>query len=137
MKERARIWASLLFIFLLAPALLGSEEWTQQTFQVPADEVYAAAKKVIAQHHEIKSSDDTARTIRFHIGTTAWSWGYNVDLNVEPAGELTSLARATVARSGGQTFSWGSGQKEIKKIWRWISDELNKNAQGKDAKERK
>jgi carbon monoxide dehydrogenase subunit G len=130
MKDLARIWASVFFIILLASALPGAEDWTQQTFQAPADEVYAAAKKVIRQHHEIKSTDDTARTVRFHVGMTAWSWGYNVDLNVEPTGERTSVARATVARSGGKTFSWGSGQKEVKKIWRWMTDELNQNAQG-------
>lgn len=137
MKKLARILTLAFSVFLFSQALHGAEEWTQQAFSATADEVYTAAKKVIGQHHEIKSKDDAARTVRFHIGMTAWSWGYDGDLKIEPDRERTSVGRVTIARSGGKALSWGSGQKEIKKIWRWISDELNKHTPGKDTKGQK
>ncbi|PYV10681.1 MAG: hypothetical protein DMG23_06860, partial [Acidobacteria bacterium] len=66
---------------------------------------------------------------RFHIGTTAWSWGYNVGLTVEPAGDKTSEGRVAIEKTGGAVFSWGSGKKEINKLWGWIEEEIYGNAQ--------
>jgi hypothetical protein len=79
---------------------------------------------VIALHHEIKSKDSESRVVRFHIGTTAWSWGYNVGLSVEPQSNGTSLVKVGIEKSGGPAFSWGSGKKEILKIFRWMEDDL-------------
>ena len=104
--------------------LLTAQDWTSKRFASPPDEVYKSAVKVIALHHEIKSKDPESRIVRFHIGTTAWSWGYNVGLSVEPQSNGTSLAKVGVEKSGGPAFSWGSGKKEILKIFRWIEDDL-------------
>ncbi len=117
----------------VTPRLVPQDDWKRQGFNAPAGEVYQAAKRVIAEHHDLKSSDDSHRTLRFHIGTTAWSWGYSINLTVDPTGEKTSEAWVAIERSGGPVFSWGSGKKEVKKIWKWMQDEIYKNAKNKDA----
>jgi hypothetical protein len=80
--------------------------------------------KVIALHHEIKSKDPENRVVRFHVGTTAWSWGYNIGLSVEPQSNDTSLVKVAIEKSGGPVYSWGSGKKEVLKIFRWMEDDL-------------
>lgn len=79
---------------------------------------------MIALHHEILSKDAEIRVVRFHIGTTAWSWGYNVGLSVEPQSNGTSLVKVGIEKSGGPAFSWGSVKKEILKIFGWMEDDL-------------
>ena len=58
-------------------------EWSRKSFSAPADRVFAAALvSVAAQHHEVKSQDNVKRVVNFHVGITAWSWGYNMILQV-------------------------------------------------------
>ncbi len=134
MNSLGKVLAASLLTGVLVPALFGDEDWTRHGFTAPAQEVYQAAKKVVSLHYELKSSDDRAKTLRFHIGTTAWSWGYNVGLSVESTGQGTSEARVAIEKSGGPVFSWGSGKKEIRKMWGWISEELGKAAREEAAK---
>jgi hypothetical protein len=101
-----------------------AQDWRTKQFASTADDVYNSAVRVIALHHEIESKDPGNRVVRFHIGTTAWSWGYNVGLRVDPQPNGTSLVKVAIEKSGGPVFSWGSGQKEISKIFRWIGDDL-------------
>jgi hypothetical protein len=69
---------ALAAILLLAAVAWGSDQdWRQHQFSASPDTVYQAAVKVIGLHHSIQSKDPETRTIRFHVGTTAWSWGYN------------------------------------------------------------
>ena len=105
-------------------SIVSAQDWTNKRYASPADEVYKAAVKVIALHHEILSKDTEIRVIRFHIGTTAWSWGYNVGLSVEPQSNGTSLVKVAIEKSGGPALSWGSGKKEMLKIFGWIEDDL-------------
>ena len=113
------------------PLLLSAQVWTTKRFASPADDVYRSAVKVIALHHEIKSKDPENRVVRFHVGTTAWSWGYNVGLSVEPESNGTSLVKVAIEKSGGPAFSWGSGKKEVLKILRWMEDDLVASKLGK------
>ena len=108
----------------LLPLLLSAQDWTTKRFASPANDVYKSAVKVIALHHEIKSKDPENRVVRFHVGTTAWSWGYNMGLSVEPQSNGTSLVKVATEKSGGPAFSWGSGKKEVLKIYRWMENDL-------------
>ena len=119
------------FFLILAPGLLLADEqppeWSYRTYSAPADPVFAAAlKSIAAQHHEVKSNDETNHVVSFHVGVTAWSWGYNMILKVTPAENDTSKVSIEIARSGGKTVSWGSGRKEVEKIFAGIEKELAK-----------
>jgi hypothetical protein len=120
--------------FILAAGAAGDEpapEWAKRTFAAPPDSVFAAALKSIAvQKHEVKSKDEANRTVNFHVGTTAWSWGYNMILKVESADNKSSSVSIDIARSGGKTVSWGSGKKEVLKIFDGIEKELGRAAGG-------
>jgi hypothetical protein len=101
--------------------------WSRKAFAAPPDQVYAAAlKSVAAQHHEVKSRDEATKVVSFHVGTTAWSWGYNMVLKVAPAENNSSSVSIEIARSGGKAVSWGSGKKEVLKIFAGIEKELAK-----------
>jgi hypothetical protein len=101
-----------------------AQDWRTKQFASPADDVYKSAVRVVGLHHEIMSKDPENRTVRFHVGTTAWSWGYNIGLVVEPQPNGTSLAKVAIEKSGGPALSWGSGKKEVLKIFRWMGDDL-------------
>ena len=121
----------LAVILILASGVCADEpapEWSKKTFSAPADRVFAAALKSIeAQHHEVKSKDDVSKVVNFHVGTTAWSWGYNMILKVVSAENNTSNVSIEIARSGGKAVSWGSGKKEVLKIFAGIEKELAKS----------
>ena len=124
-----RISKRLLVTFLLLPAFLiaadEKPEWATKQFAAPADKVFAAAVRSIqTQKHEIKLKDDSLRIVEFHVGTTAWSWGYNMRLTVKPTDNGQSLVEVSIARSGGKAFSWGKGSKEVSKIMSGIDTEL-------------
>jgi hypothetical protein len=46
-------------------------------------------------------------------------------LKVAPASDNQSDVTVEVARSGGRAVSWGSGKKEVQKIFNGIQNELN------------
>jgi len=121
-----------LAVFLILASSVSADEpapeWSKRTFSAPADRVFAAALKSIeAQHHEVKSKDEANRVVSFHVGTTAWSWGYNMILKVVSAENNSSDVSIEIARSGGKAVSWGSGKKEVKKIFAGIEKELAKS----------
>jgi hypothetical protein len=100
-------------------------DWSKKTFNAPPDRVFAAALKSIAvQHHEVKTKDDASMVVTFHVGMTAWSWGYNMSLKVVPGANNGSDVSVEIARSGGKAVSWGSGKKEVLKIFAGIDKEL-------------
>jgi|SRR5579864_3737276 len=113
---------------LLSAGLVGQEpppEWAKSDYAGPADLVFAAALKSIQeQHHEVKAKDDANHSVDFHVGTTAWSWGYNMRLTVTPIDSSHSLVVVGISRSGGKAVSWGSGKKEVRKILAGIDAEL-------------
>ena len=118
-----------LTVFLLlassVPAQEAAPDWSKKTFSAPTDRVFAAAlTSIAAQHHEVKSKDDVNRVVTFHVGITAWSWGYNMILKVAPGENNTSAVSVEVARSGGKAVSWGSGKKEVQTIFNGIEKEL-------------
>jgi uncharacterized protein (TIGR01244 family) len=121
----------LLIVFLLIVSSVFAQEaapdWSKKTFPASEDHVFAAALRSIeAQHHELKSKDDVMRVATFHVGVTAWSWGYNMVLKVAPGENNTSNVSVEIARSGGKAVSWGSGKKEVQKIFKGIEKELAK-----------
>jgi hypothetical protein len=123
------IRAFLLAIFALTAATLAvcqtAPDWSKRTFAAPPDQVFAAAlNSISAQHHEINSKDPASGTVTFHVGMTAWSWGYNMILKVAPAADNGSDVSVEIARSGGKAVSWGSGKKEVVKIFNGIQSEL-------------
>jgi hypothetical protein len=121
-------------ILLLAFLSWGQEQtappapdWSKRAFSAPPVEVFAAAlKSIAAQHHEVKSKDKANNVVSFHVGTTAWSWGYNMVLKVASSENNASNVSIEIARSGGKTVSWGSGKKEVLKIFEGIEKELAK-----------
>ncbi len=119
----------ILFVLVLWVVTVHSaaaQDWKKKSFSAPADEVFRAAEKVVLQHHRVDFKDSDKRIIRFHVGTTAWSWGYNMSLAVEAADNGTSTVRVEIEKSGGPVFSWGSGKKEVRKIFQWMEEELAK-----------
>lgn len=108
----------------VAPAAVAQDEWKTATFAAPVDSVYHAAEIAVAKKHEVKSKDPDLHIIRFHVGTTSWSWGYNMSMAIEDAGNGMTRASVEVEKSGGPAFSWGSGKKEIHKIFDQMRKEL-------------
>jgi hypothetical protein len=122
---------------VLVVALIGANvalcqappDWSKRTFAAPPDQVFAAAlNSLSAQHHEIKSKDPATHEVTFHVGMTAWSWGYNMILKVAPIADNGSDVSVEIARSGGKAVSWGSGKKEVVKIFDGIQSELSRKA---------
>jgi hypothetical protein len=100
-------------------------DWSKKTFAASPDLVFAAAlKSIAAQHHEVKSKDEVNRVVDFHVGMTSWSWGYNMVLKVAPTENNSSNVSIEITRSGGKAVSWGSGKKEVLKIFAGIEKEL-------------
>ena len=124
MKDTLRRSALFVLGITTLSFVASAQDWRTKQFASPADDVYKSAVRVVALHHEIESKDPENRVVRFHIGTTAWSWGYNVGLQVVPQQNGTSLVKVAIEKSGGPVFSWGSGQKESLKIFRWMGDDL-------------
>lgn len=104
-------------------------DWAKRTYNAGIDRVYAAALRSIAmQKHEIKVKDDKLHEVDFHVGITAWSWGYNMTLKVMPIDATHSRVVVGVRKSGGKVFSWGRGTKEVGKILGGIDAELAQNS---------
>jgi hypothetical protein len=120
--------AILLFAFLSwgqEHSAQPAPDWSKRTFSAPPAEVFAAAlKSIAAQRHEVKSKDEANKVVSFHVGTTAWSWGYNMIMKVVSGENNASNVSIEIARSGGKTVSWGSGRKEVLKILEGIEKEL-------------
>ena len=128
-----RLRACSVFVFALMSVVAGTcqqaPDWSKRTFAAPPDRVFAAAlDSIAAQHHEITSKDPATGTVTFHVGMTAWSWGYNMVLKVAPASDNRSDVTVEIARSGGKAVSWGSGKKEVGKIFNGIQKELDKKS---------
>jgi len=99
------------------PVVSAQDDWKTATFAASVDSVYQAAERAIAKKHEVKSKDPGLHVIRFHVGTTAWSWGYNMNMTIEDTGNGMSRATVEIEKSGGPALSWGSGKKEVNKIF--------------------
>lgn len=132
-KQILIIGTALIAILLCTITVLAANEdpppWTKRDYAAPAEEVFNAARRsILAQHHELKNIDGKQREITFHVGMTAWSWGYNMVLTVTPLTETSSAVAIDVDRSGGKAFSWGRGKKEVEKILDGIENYLNKPA---------
>src|ERR1051325_8374666 len=122
-----------IFVFALMSVAAGicqqAPDWLKRTFAAPPDRVFAAAlNSIAAQHHDIKAKDPATGAVTFHVGTTAWSWGYNMVLKVASASDNQSDVTVEVARSGGKAVSWGSGKKEVEKIFNGIQNELDRKS---------
>jgi hypothetical protein len=116
-----------LAVLLLVTACVAQEtpDWAKREYDAPANQVYVAALKSIqVQKHDVQAKSQQTYTVDFHVGTTAWSWGYNMRLVVTPVAENHSTVTIGVLRSGGKVFSWGSGKKEVRKIFAGIEAEL-------------
>ena len=116
----------LIASLLLSAALVAEEppDWAKRDYAASAEEVHVAAlTSIVMQHHEVKL-ETGKNTLNFHVGMTAWSWGYDMELTVIPIDDSHTRVVVGVSRTGGKTFSWGSGQKEVKKILDGIDREL-------------
>lgn len=120
---------SLFFSLLLfcVPVAGQGDAWKQRTFSAPPEEVFQAARVAIAlQHHQPKLLDEKTYSIEFHVNITAWSWGYDMTLHIEPTNSGGSVVTAEISKSGGSAVSWGSGKKEVRKIYDGIEAVLKK-----------
>lgn len=130
-RKMAVLLSAILFLAFLSwgqeQATPPAPDWSKKTFSAPPGEVFAAAlRSIAAQHHEVKSKDEANKAVSFHVGVTAWSWGYNMMLKVASGENNASNVSIEIARSGGKTVSWGSGKKEVLKIFDGIEKELAK-----------
>jgi hypothetical protein len=124
MKRSLALTSIFIFACCLGVAASDSPDWARRTFAAPPNRVYQLALASIErQKHRINSQHAAAHTIHFHVGATAWSWGYNMTMTITPAGE-GSTAEISIDRSGGKAVSWGSGHKEVGKIFRWMDEQL-------------
>jgi PEGA domain len=99
--------------------------WAMREYNHPPTLVYPAALQSIQiQKHEVQAKNEKAYTVDFHVGVTAWSWGYNMRLVITPMAGDRSKVTVGVLRSGGKVFSWGSGKKEVRKILAGIDAEI-------------
>ena len=131
MKNAIKAFSVLVFALMTVSAGMCQQtpDWSKRTFAAPPDRVFAAAlNSIAAQHHDIKAKDSATGAVTFHVGTTAWSWGYNMVLKVAPASDNQSDVTVEVARSGGKAVSWGSGKKEVEKIFNGIQSELDRKS---------
>ena len=86
-------------------------DWATRSFSAsPEDTFRAAHVAVLQQGHNITFDDPF--TLVFHVGMTAWSWGYDMVLRVVPADE-GSLVTVDIRRTGGNGVSWGSGSRKF------------------------
>jgi hypothetical protein len=120
--------AILITMMMIGSAVFAQQapDWATREYASSADRVYAAALRSIQQQkHEIKSTDDKRMQVTFHVGMTAWSWGYNMVLNVDAIDSThTKVVVAIQSKSGGDALSWGSGKKEVRKILGGIDAEI-------------
>jgi hypothetical protein len=119
--------AVVCWVVLFANPLLAQDapEWAKRDFDASVSKVYAAALRSIQlQKHEVQRSDPKAYAVDFHVGTTAWSWGYNMRLYVTEIDPEHSRVEIGILKSGGKVLSWGSGKKEVRKILAGIDAEL-------------
>jgi hypothetical protein len=101
-------------------------DWSKRTFSAPADRVFAAAlQSIAAHHHKVTSTDEVNKVVGFHVGMTAWVWGYDMVLRVAPGEKNTSSVSIEIAPHNRDAFG-GSGQKEVRKILDGISKALAK-----------
>jgi hypothetical protein len=106
-------------------------EWATRTFTGSAADVFLAARaSVLEQRHTITGDDVAAGTLHFHVGTSAWSWGYSMVLKVEEMKPGESSVSIDIDRSGGKAVSWGSGSKEVRKIFAGIDSRLRAASPG-------
>jgi predicted SpoU family rRNA methylase len=120
--------ALLLLVAMAAPVLVAQQppEWATREYGAPVDKVFAAALQSIQQQkHEMKTVDHERKQVTFHVGLTAWSWGYNMMLSVNAIDAThAKVIVAVVSKSGGDALSWGSGKKEVRKILGGIDAEI-------------
>jgi len=115
-------------LLLVTVSSLGGEApgWARREYAAPIDLVFTAALKSLQeQHHEVKSTNDATHTVDFHVGTSPWSWGYNIRLTVTPIDRTRSQVVVGSSRSGGKAVSWGSGKKEVLNIFAGIDAEFS------------
>lgn len=124
-----RAIAVVLLLVVALPAQEAAPAWTRRKFAAPPAQVFAASlKSIAAQDHTVKRTDEGTKEIFFHVGTTAWSWGYNMVLKVSREDDNSSNVSIDITRSGGKAVSWGSGEKEVRKIFDGIDKYLDKSA---------
>ncbi len=123
----------LAIFLILATCVLADDsvpDWSKKTFPASAERVFAAAlKSISAQHYEVKSKDDVNRVINFHVGATAWSWGYLMALKVSANENSASHVSIEIVRLGGpegKPSIVAHGKKEVQKIFAGIEKELAK-----------
>lgn len=117
--RRISILLPVVALLLLTGTVIGQEapDWAKRNYLGSVDQVFAAAiTSIQEQHHEVKSKDDMHHSVDFHVGTTAWSWGYNMTLTATPIENSQVRVVVGISRSGGKAVSWGSGKKEVQKI---------------------
>jgi hypothetical protein len=124
-QVRALLPAIVVVLLVAFVAAEQPPDWAIGVYPGPVDRVFAAALLSIQeQHHEVKSRDDAAHTVDFHVGVTSWSWGYNMRLTATPVSDGKVQVVVGVTRSGTKAVSWGSGKKEVRKILAGIDAEL-------------
>jgi hypothetical protein len=117
--RRISILLSVVAFLLLAGIVIGQEipDWARRDYPGSVDQVFAAALTSIQeQHHEVKSKDDMRHSVDFNVGTTAWSWGYNMTLTATLIENTQVRVLSWESPAGGEAVSWGSGKKEVQEI---------------------
>jgi hypothetical protein len=126
MLRRLVVVVCWMILFVMPSGAQDAPEWAKRDFDAAANKVFAAALRSIQlQKHDVQRSDPKGYAVDFHVGTTAWSWGYNMRLYVKEIDSEHSHVGVGILKSGGKVLSWGSGRKEVRKILAGIDAELS------------
>jgi hypothetical protein len=108
-----------------------------ETFDAPPDAVFAAAWRAAeGMAKTIDGVDQSARTLYFNTGMSAWSWnGQNVTVAVidDGAGGSQLHVGTGIKRTGMssiQVISWGEGKRVARKLIANVRKQLGAPAPG-------
>jgi hypothetical protein len=124
-KMRLALSCLLALLFIASGSAIGDDNsWTKQTFHASPDAVFSAARIAISKHHDITDIDLEHRTIYFRVGYSLFEWRYSMIASVESSGGESTVLTIIVDKSKRPSFSWGTGKREIRRIFKWTDHEL-------------
>ncbi len=104
---RSVTFAALIALLSVTASAQEKPDWSPRIFAAPPTAAYHAAELTVARHYKIESREPDLGIINFHVGVTAFSWGYSISLRVEPSGQDHFLVSVEIERAGGESSVLG------------------------------
>ena len=121
------ILAFVMMVFVTSSGLCAKTK--SKTFTAPPDRVFAALLSVIEAHHAITVVDKTKYLVSFTTGMSAMSNGSNCTAALDTSDPAkTTLTIHTQLKTDGKGITWESGGKIADNIFKWMDEELVKQA---------